>query len=227
MATLRWLGHAAVELNISGKKILIDPLLSQNPLSPLKPDYYKGNVDLIIVTHDHYDHLGDAVDILKSTPKAKLFANYDLEMYLVNQYKISEDQLIPANVGGYVEFDSVKLALTPAIHSSEHGDPNGTVISGDGVTVYHAGDTGLFADMKTIGDVFKPDYALLPIGGRFTMDPTQASIAVELLRPKKAAIPIHYNTWDLIKVNELDFERLVKSKGFNAIILKPGQEIEL
>lgn len=227
MAQLRWLGHAATQIQIGGKNILIDPMIKDNPLSPVKLDYFKNSVDLIIVTHDHYDHLGDTIELLKINPKAKLYATYDLEAYLADTYKIPWENIIPANIGGYVEFDGVKLALTKAVHSSTHSDPTGAIVSSEGITIYHAGDTGLFEDMKIIGEVFKPDYALLPIGGRFTMDPYQASIAVEYIKPKKGVIPIHYNTWDLIKVNVNEFVTLVKSKGYNPIVLEPGQSIQL
>ncbi|AGE71433.1 metal-dependent hydrolase [Sulfolobus acidocaldarius] len=227
MPQLRWLGHAAVELLINKKRVLIDPMIKDNPLSPVKLDSFNNNVDLIVVTHDHYDHLGDAVELLKMNPKASLFATFDLEVYLSNEYKIDMSRFIPANVGGFIDFDGLKLALTKAVHSSEHSDPSGAIISGENITVYHAGDTGLFEDMKLIGEVFKPDYALLPIGGRFTMDPYQASLAVDMIKPKKYAIPIHFNTWDLIKVNPDDFVKEVSKRGYRALVLKPGQSVEL
>jgi len=226
MPSLRWLGHAAVELNLQGKKIVIDPFIKNNPTAPVKLSYFD-DFDLIAVTHDHYDHLGDTVEIMNKNKKALFFATWDLENYLNKEYNIPWDRMIPANVGGYVEYQGIKLALTQAIHSSEHSDPTGVIISADGITIYHAGDTGLFEGMKIIGEVFKPDYALLPIGGRFTMDPYQASIAVDMIKPKKGVIPIHYNTWDLIKVDPGDFERYVKDKGYKPIILQPGQSIEL
>lgn len=226
MPQLRWLGHAATELNISGKKIVIDPLIKENPVCPVKISYFD-DFHLIIVTHDHYDHLGDTVEIMTRNKNAMLFATFDLEVYLNKEFKIPMERMIPANVGGYIDFQGVKLALTQAVHSSEHSDPTGAVVSGDGITVYHAGDTGIFEGMRLIGDIFRPDYVLLPIGGRFTMDPKQASYAVEMLRPKKGAIPIHYNTWDLIKVDPNEFINLVTSKGYKPILLQPGQSIEL
>ncbi|MCH1770600.1 MULTISPECIES: metal-dependent hydrolase [Metallosphaera] len=226
MSQIRWLGHAAVEILISGKRVIIDPLIKDNPLSPVKLNYLEG-VSVVGVTHDHYDHLGDAVEILKMNSNAKLFATFDLEMYLVNQFKVPEAQLIPANVGGYVEHEGIRLALTKAVHSSEHSDPTGIVVSDGRTTIYHAGDTGLFEDMKLIGQVFQPDYALLPIGGRFTMDPRQAVIAVDMIKPRKAAIPIHFNTWDMIRVDPQEFVKGVKDKGYEAILLQPGQSIEL
>jgi L-ascorbate metabolism protein UlaG (beta-lactamase superfamily) len=227
MPQLRWLGHAAVELYMSGKHIIIDPMIKDNPLCPVKLNYFDNNLDLVIVTHDHYDHLGDTVELMKANPRAKLFATYDLEAYLANNFNIDWNRIIPANVGGYVNFDGIKLALTKAVHSSEHSDPTGVVVSGENVTIYHAGDTGLFEDMRLIGEIFKPDYALLPIGGRFTMDPLQAAIAVEMIKPKKYAIPIHYNTWDLIKVDPEEFVKEVSKRGYKALLLQPGQSVEL
>ncbi|AWR97102.1 metal-dependent hydrolase [Acidianus sulfidivorans JP7] len=226
MPQLRWLGHAATEIDILGKKIIIDPFIKENPLSPVKLSYFN-DFDLIIVTHDHYDHLGDTVELMSLNKNIMLYATYDLEVYLNREFKIPMERMIPANVGGFVDFNGIKLALTQAIHSSEHSDPTGTIVSADGITIYHAGDTGLFEGMKIIGDVFKPDYALLPIGGRFTMDPIQASYAVEMIKPKKGVIPIHYNTWDLIKVDPNEFSRLVSSKGYKPIVLQPGESIEL
>ncbi|MFP3259352.1 MAG: metal-dependent hydrolase [Sulfolobus sp.] len=227
MPQLRWLGHAAVELYMGGKHIIIDPMIKDNPLCPVKLNYFDNNLDLVIVTHDHYDHLGDTVELMKENPRAKLFATYDLEAYLANNFNIDWNRIIPANVGGYVNFDGIKLALTKAVHSSEHSDPTGVVVSGENVTIYHAGDTGLFEDMRLIGEIFKPDYALLPIGGRFTMDPLQAAIAVEMIKPKKYAIPIHYNTWDLIKVDPEEFVKEVSKRGYKALLLQPGQSVEL
>jgi len=201
-------------------------LIKENPLSPVKLSYFSG-VDVIGVTHDHYDHLGDAVEIMKHNDKSVLFATYDLEEYLVSEHKLDWNRVIPANVGGYVEYSGLRLALTKAVHSSKHSDPTGIVVNGDDITVYHAGDTGLFEDMRLIGEIFRPDYVLLPIGGRFTMDPKQAVMAVEMLRPRKGAIPIHFNTWDMIKVDPQDFAKGVKEKGYTPIILQPGQSIEL
>ncbi|BBG24616.1 hypothetical protein IC006_1945 [Sulfuracidifex tepidarius] len=226
MTSLRWLGHAATEIKVNGLRILIDPLIKDNPLNkfPLE-DFY--GADIIGITHDHYDHLGDAIELMKNNDKSKLIATWDLENFLNNQYKIPWERMIPANVGGYIDVEGIKMALTKAVHSSEHGDPTGIVINTGDNVIYHAGDTGLFEDMKLIGELFSPDYVLLPSGGRFTMDPFQSSIASTMLKPRKGVIPIHYNTWDLINVNVGDFENYVKEKGFKPLVLYPGQEIEL
>jgi|BEDMetMinimDraft_2_1075160.scaffolds.fasta_scaffold00084_2 L-ascorbate metabolism protein UlaG (beta-lactamase superfamily) len=228
MAELRWLGHAATELTMEGKKIVIDPFIRGNPICPVKfENYVNEKLDLIVVTHDHYDHLGDAPEIMRSNQRPRLLAVYDLEVHISSTYGISMDRMIQANVGGFIDFNGIKLALTKAVHSSEHGDPTGVVIRGEGITVYHAGDTGIFEDMRLISEIFKPDYALLPIGGRFTMDPEQAIIAAEMIKPRKGVIPIHFNTWPAISVDETVFQQTSKSKGLNPILLKPGQSIKL
>ncbi|BCU66584.1 metal-dependent hydrolase [Sulfolobales archaeon HS-7] len=228
MATLKWLGHACVEVNIAGKRIIIDPFVSDNPSSSVKLDeLLKQEPDVIAVTHDHYDHMGDAPAILKSTSKTKLFAAFDLSNYIITQAGVNEDRVIAGNVGGYVNYEGVKLALTKAVHTSEHSDPTGVIVSGEGITLYHAGDTGLFSDMELIGKVFSPDYVMVPIGGTYTMDVDQAVMAVEMLKPRRAAIPIHYNTWPPISANPDEFVNKVKTKGYKAIILKPGETIPL
>jgi len=228
MAELRWLGHAATELTMEGKKIVIDPFIRGNPICPVKfENYVNEKLDLIVVTHDHYDHLGDAPEIMRSNQRPRLLAVYDLEVHISSTYGISMDRMIQANVGGFIDFNGIKLALTKAVHSSEHGDPTGVVIRGEGITIYHAGDTGIFEDMRLISEIFKPDYALLPIGGRFTMDPEQAIIAAEMIKPRKGVIPIHFNTWPAINVDETVFQQTSKSKGLNPILLKPGQSIKL
>jgi L-ascorbate metabolism protein UlaG (beta-lactamase superfamily) len=227
MTKVTWLGHAAVKIETAnGVTLLIDPMLKDNPMSPVKPEDLKDKVDIIAVTHDHFDHLGDAPYLMNSSSRPVLFASYDLEAYLNKEFKVPWERMIPANVGGYVEVKGVKLALTMAVHTGVYSDPTGVIINDGKNVIYHAGDTGLFGDMEIIGKVFRPDIVMLPIGGRFTMDPYQAAVAVEMLRPRKAAIPIHYNTWDLIKADPNVFAEEVKKRGYEAIVLKPGQTVE-
>lgn len=226
----RWLGHASFELDFNGFVVLVDPLLSDNPMCPVKLEDYlklKERIDIVAVTHDHYDHLGDTVNILKAHPETKLFCSFDLAMYIKSQIDLDDSRIIPGNVGGFIKEGKVELALTKAVHTSEHSDPTGVVVRGEGVTVYHAGDTGLFLDMELIGNLFKPDYALLPIGGRFTMDVDQALMAAKMIRPTKAVIPIHYNTWPLIHADVEEFSRKFKDAGLNFLIPKPGEVIGL
>jgi L-ascorbate metabolism protein UlaG (beta-lactamase superfamily) len=224
---VKWLGHAAFEISLDGKLILVDPWLT-NPLSPVKPEQFRDRVDLIVVTHDHGDHLGETLELLRLNPKAKLVAVYEIANYVGSKLGETE-RAIGANVGGPVRVEGfdIKVILVPAVHSSERGVAAGVVLVGKEATIYHAGDTGLTADMQWIGELYKPDIALLPIGSHFTMDAVQAAKAVEYLKPK-VAIPMHYNTFPVIKADPNEFKRLVEEKKLatKVVILKPGEKYE-
>ncbi len=222
MAKLTYYGHAAFLLEIDGKRILIDPWLS-NPLSPVKPSDVK-NIDLVIVTHGHFDHIGDSVEILKNNPNAKVVAVYELASHIAREAG-DEGRAVGGNIGGPMKVDGLEIALTPATHSSSGiGVATGVVVRGKEGTVYHAGDTGVTFDMKLIGDIYKPHIALLPIGGHFTMDPVEAAKAVELIRPR-IAIPMHYATFPLLYGKPEDFKKLIESKCISTevVVLKPGE----
>ncbi|MFP3133557.1 MAG: metal-dependent hydrolase [Nitrososphaeria archaeon] len=218
---IRWLGHAAFEIQGQGSDILIDPWLT-NPLSPVRPEEVKP--DYIVVTHDHNDHLGEAIEISKRTG-APIISVYELANYISEKGGKS----IGMNIGGpLVLKNNLYVYLTQAFHSSTHGSPTGVIININGLSIYHAGDTGLFGDMKLIGEVYSPDVALLPIGGFFTMNPEQAAVAVQLISPRYA-IPMHYNTFDIIKQDPSIFAEKVKKlrPSTEVLILKPGESRDL
>lgn len=221
MAKITFYGHSAFLVELDGKKILIDPYLS-NPLSPVKPEDVK-DVDLVVLTHGHGDHLGDAITILKNNKNAKIVAIYELANYVGEQIG-DPSRAIGGNIGGPMLVDDLKIALTPATHSSPYGAPTGVVIIGKEATIYHAGDTGVTMDMKLIGELYKPDIALLPIGGHFTMDPVEAAKAVELIKPK-VAIPMHWGTFPVLYGKPEEFKKLVEEKTpeTKVIILQPGE----
>ncbi|KSW11954.1 metal-dependent hydrolase [Pyrodictium occultum] len=225
MGYVRWLGHSAFELEIDGYRLLIDPWLT-NPMSPVGVKEYKGKIDLIIVTHDHADHLGDALELLKLNPDAKFAAVYELANYVAEQLGDRSGRIIGANIGGPLKLPgiSLKVMFFPATHSCGRGTPTSVVVSGREATVFHAGDTGLFAEMQFIGELYRPDIALLPIGGHFTMDVYQAAKAVELLRPR-VAIPMHYNTFPVIEADPQEFAKYVAERGLETkvVVLKPGE----
>ena len=223
MMKVKFLGHAAFLIEGS-KKILIDPFLSGNPQAAVKPEEVEA--DLILVTHAHGDHIGDAVEIAKRTG-AKIVAMYDIANYISEQGNV---EVIGMNYGP-TEIDGVGIVQVPAWHSSSDGkygigNPCGYIVKLDGKTIYHAGDTFVFLDMGLFSELYGPiDLALLPIGGHFTMGPREAAKAVELLKPKKV-VPMHYNTWPPISADPEEFKKLVGDRA-EVIILKPGEELEL
>ncbi|MEM2253786.1 MAG: metal-dependent hydrolase [Desulfurococcaceae archaeon] len=227
MAVLRYFGHSAFEVRLTGldgleKRILIDPWIS-NPLSPMSPmDYARraGRINYIFITHDHGDHIGDSEAIARET-EATIVTIYDLAAEL----EARGLKAVGANIGGRISLNDLFAVLTPAIHSSRTGSPVGVIVGGRDVRIYHAGDTGLFSEMEFIGRLYKPNIALLPIGGHFTMGVEEASIAVELIKPE-IVIPMHYNTFPVIVADPVKFKELVESKAkVKTVVLKPGEEL--
>lgn len=192
-----YLGHSGF-LFADGKHTLaVDPFLTGNPLAKHKP----GDIRCthIALTHGHEDHVGDAV-ALANKQGALCIANYEICNFLTEQ---GVQRVEAGNHGGRVRTEFGWVAFTPAWHSSSYegrymGMPCGFVIQIGGVSIYHAGDTGLFSDMKLIGEIYQPTIACLPVGDRFTMGPELASKAAELVRPK-FAIPMHYQTFDMLR----------------------------
>ncbi|MGQ9619144.1 MAG: metal-dependent hydrolase [Candidatus Aminicenantia bacterium] len=213
-----WLGHSAIR--IEGSKIVyVDPFISGNPLSSISLEKID-RADVVVLTHDHEDHLGDAFAICKKTG-ATLVTYHELSLK-ANQEGIKAEGM---NIGGTVEVNGVKVSLVQAIHSSYSGHPMGAIIRMDGKTVYHTGDTGVFMDMKLISEIFNPDIVFLPIDGRYNMDVVQASKAVELMGFRKF-VPIHYDTFPIIQANPRKLKELSKDKG-EIIIIKPGESVEI
>ena len=221
---ITWYGHSAVMVD-DGVKILIDPFIEGNPLSPVKPSEL--HPDLILVTHGHGDHLGNTMEIAKEN-NISVVAIYELAEYLSSKGV----NAIGMNYSGTFEFKGKEITMVYALHTSgissdnfEHsgGLPCGFIIKG-GKTVYHAGDTGIFGDMKLIGDLYSPDISLLPIGGFFTMGIREASLAAKMLKTK-TVIPIHYNTFDVIRQDPEKLKNELKGIA-EVVILKPGETRE-
>jgi L-ascorbate metabolism protein UlaG (beta-lactamase superfamily) len=228
MATrLCWLGHACLLLESDGKRVLIDPFLTGNPAAAAKAQDVQA--DFILVSHGHGDHVGDTVDIARRTG-ATVIANYEISEWLKGQglTKVHGQQ----HGGGFRHpFGYVKLTL--AFHGSAlpdgsyGGNPAGFLITfNDGTRIYDAADTGLFGDMRLIGEEGL-DLAILPIGDNYTMGPDDALRAVKLLQPRQV-VPIHFNTWDLIAQDAAAWaQRVRKETQTEPVILKPGEWLDV
>ena len=230
--TITWFGHASFRIETSrGKTIWIDPWFTNNPLSPVAVDAVD-RADLILVTHDHFDHSADAVAISQKTGGIVVGIPETVGKFKADQ-DLPEGNVVSGgmgmNIGGTVTIEDVQVTMTQAFHSSESGAPCGYILTlEDGVRVYHAGDTGIFESMKTLGDLYAIDVALLPIGSCFTMDPYQAAWSLRLLRPKKA-IPMHYKTFPLLVQSADAFVRQagVLAPDVEVVVLNPGDACTL
>jgi len=219
---LTFLGHACVVLRGS-KTVVIDPFIPTGFPTDIKPD-------AVALTHAHADHTGEVKDL-----KTHVICANELALHLMEEGLTAE----PMNIGGTVIYEGVSYTMTWATHSSwmetkngyiTGGSPAGFVITMDNKTVYHAGDTGLFSDMRLIKELYRPDVALLPIGGRYTMGVREAMMAAEFVGAK-TVIPIHYNTFPQIEVTDeelLSFKTTIeRTTDLSVNLLKPGESIEI
>jgi len=228
---LTWLGHSNFRiLNTGGQVVLIDPWFTENPASPEK-SIPKKKVDLVLITHGHFDHLGDAIEIAKKHGP-KVIGIFELCAWL---QKKGVENCSPMNLGGSQSAADVRVTMVPARHSSGiqedgqmiyAGEPCGYVMEFEnGVKIYHAGDTAVFSDMQLIHELYRPDIALLPIGDHYTMGPREAACAVSLLRPK-TVIPMHFGTFPALTGTADEFKKHVEDLGVEVVVMKPGQTIE-
>ncbi len=217
-------GHSCFTLGNEQLSVIIDPFLSGNPLAEIKPADVK--VNAVLLTHGHADHLGDAIEIAKNND-ALIVAPFELVNYCAALGASGH----PMHIGGSYKFPFGRVKLTIAHHGSTTdegpvGNPCGLLVTMGGKTVYHAGDTGLFLDMGLIGETNDIDCALLPIGDNFTMGIEDAVRAVGMLKPK-IAIPMHYNTFDVIEQDPEEFKKGLKDSETEVNILDPGESIEI
>lgn len=222
---IKWIGHACFEISGS-KRIIIDPFIEGNPTAKVKKEDIK--TDIVVVTHGHGDHVGDALFIAKQNI-APIVTMVELAWLMKEKEESLEVHDI--NFSGSVIIGNVSITAVPALHSSSFegkyaGNPGGMIIKMDGRTIYHAGDTGVFLDMELIGEMYRPEIAMVPIGGHYTMSPQEASRAIEMIRPK-IAIPMHFNTFPPIQQDPVKFKELVERKGITKVsVMTPDQSLE-
>jgi len=223
MGRIRWLGHSAFEIQFMNKIVLIDPWLDGNPKAPVRASDIK-RADVVCVTHDHSDHFGDTFDICKRTG-ATFVGVHELSVYAQEN---GVKKTVGINIGGSVNVKEIEISMVRANHSCTRGTPVGFVLKGEGKTIYHAGDTGFFGDMRLIGEIHRPDVALIPIGGYYTMGDREAAEAVKLVRPS-VVIPMHYQTFPVLSPSAEDFIKFVKEKApkVKVVPLKPGEACHL
>ena len=223
--TYTWLGHGTSSLSIGGFSVVIDPYFTDNPAASTTVD--KVAADFILVSHGHGDHVGD-VEALAKRSGALVISNHEIATWFEAKGLKTHGQ----HIGGGHQHPFGHLKLTMAEHGSKlpdgsnGGNPAGLLITAEGKKIYLACDTGLFGDMKLIGEEGL-DLAVLPIGDNYTMGPADALKAVQLLQPKHV-IPIHYSTWELIKQDADTWAQQVeKETKAKAHVLKPGESFEL
>jgi L-ascorbate metabolism protein UlaG (beta-lactamase superfamily) len=227
-------GHSNVEIHVGAARVQIDPFYTGNPLADVGAE--KVSPTHILLSHAHGDHVGDAVALAQRT-KAPIVANYEMCMYLVSKKGVQN--IVPMNHGGSVELPFGRVTMTVAFHTSAFedgangGQPGGFMLEipegGVTKTIYFAGDTALFGDMKLLGELYRIDLACLPIGDCFTMGPAHAIRAARFLGAKKV-LPIHYNTFPPIKQDVGKFAAELRTQldgRVEAVALKAGEAMEI
>ncbi|MCZ8292899.1 MAG: metal-dependent hydrolase [Hylemonella sp.] len=242
-----WLGQASVRITTpGGKVIVVDPWLRTNPKTPasFKNLEALGKVDLVLVTHGHFDHVADAPDLAKMH-KVPMYGPAGLNQTLTTLGVLPAELSPRFGKGGTImPFgpNGVKITATHAEHSSEYawknpattkeevqvgGEPVGFIIEMEnGFKIYHMGDTGLFGDMKFIGEYYKPDLLLIPIGGHFVMSPVDAAYAVKNYLKPKYALPIHYGTIPQLKGTTAEFSAALGNESNKMLAVNPGEKVD-
>jgi L-ascorbate metabolism protein UlaG (beta-lactamase superfamily) len=227
-----WLGHSTFLFRSpGGRRLIVDPWIKTNPACP---DSAKdvGALDLMLLTHGHGDHTGDAVSVARSS-NAQVVAPYELAVYL---QKKGLQKVTGMNPGGTLHALGLSVTMVQAVHSSSIDDDGQTIDTGlatgyvlkfeNDLTVYIAGDTGIFGDMRLIGELYRPSVAFLPIGDLYTMGPREAAKAVELLNVPRV-VPMHYGTFPALTGTPGELRALVEPKGVEVIELKAGMAQEI
>ena len=225
---VEYLGHSVLLIETNQKNIIVDPFVKGNPQCPISlSDLPK--INYVLVTHGHSDHLGDTMEISKRD-RATVISNFEICEYLESKGAKTHSM----HIGGSFNFDFGSVKLTPAFHGSSINDgnnvlyagmPSGFLINSNGKKIYHAGDTGLTLEMQLLKEEMV-DVAFIPIGGNFVMDANDAAKATSFIMPK-VVVPIHYNTWDIIKADAEKFKVDVEKLNVQCNIMKPGEWMEI
>lgn len=225
---VRYLSHSCFQIEIDGKLLIIDPFIKPNPLAEAVK-FEELKADYILITHGHWDHVADAVELLKQTG-ATLICQFDLVGWFQKQGV--ENQAIGLNVGGKVALPFGVVRMVQAVHSSSlpdgsyGGTATGFIIQAEDKTVYYSGDTALFGDMKMFAELYKPQIAFLPVGGNFTMDVDDALIAARWLHVNKV-IGMHFDTFPPIQVHNDNAIEHARTQGIDLHLLQINQTIEI
>lgn len=228
--SITWLGHATTRFDYGDTTIIVDPFLQENPATPAEQKQIP-KLDLMLITHGHYDHFGDAIPIAKQTG-AEVICIFEIAAYLRSK---GVENITEMNKGGTVNWNGFHITMTDAIHSSGIVEGDQIIYGGTAAgfvirfpndfVVYHAGDTDLFEGFKIIGQMHEPDVALLPIGGHYVMDPVMAAAGIRMLGVP-AVIPIHYGTWPVLTGTPEQLHQAAGDVGSLRIVApKPGQTV--
>ena len=228
--SVTWLGHSFVHVQTQvGTSILIDPFMEQNPSFP-KGYTMPEKVDLILITHGHFDHIADAAPLAKKY-NSMVVAIFEVAAWLESK---GVEKTTGMNIGGSFRFQDVVATMVEAKHSSGisdgdkiiyGGEPGGFVITVDsGPVLYHAGDTTVFSDMKLIRELYAPEFAMLPIGGHYTMGPKEAALAANYLGVK-TVLPIHYGTFPPLTGTPKELQSHLKGTGVEVAIVNAGETL--
>lgn len=227
--TLTYFGHSAFQIETDGPTLLFDPFISGNKHAEGVVKAEDLSPDIVLMTHAHGDHWGDAPDILERTG-ALLISNFEITNYAQQQH--GHENIHPMNTGGGYDFDWGRVVQTYARHSSSFpdgtygGNPNGFILQVGGKTIYNTGDTCRFAEMEWIGEEYDIDLCLMPVGDDFTMGPAEAVKCARMLKPK-ITVPVHWGTFPLLTGDPHDFADRMDTAGFEARVLEAGETLTL